>query len=225
MTVQLSPTLRAALQTQLETRRGVLAHGAAPVGWKIAASIPGVEEDAGLDGLVFGYLTTATLLPADGHFSAGTTLDLCAEVELAVRVSRHVAPDADPEAVAAAVDGVTVALEIVDVNHRGAMHEVVVGNVFHRGVAFGPTQRTPKPAPVTAWLKIDGQTLTTQTVEIDVARTVWTMTQLLAAVDQRLQAGAWIIGGSLIHHPIAPGHQLTAILGGGLGEVSLTIDP
>jgi hypothetical protein len=41
VTVRLSPAVEAALRAQLEVRRGVLAHGADAVGWKIAASIPG----------------------------------------------------------------------------------------------------------------------------------------------------------------------------------------
>jgi 2-keto-4-pentenoate hydratase len=120
VTVRLSPAVEAALRAQLEVRRGVLAHGADAVGWKIAASIPGVEEGAGAGGLVFGFLTTATLMPAGGRFSAGITVNLCGEVELGLMIGRDVAADADLETAAASVDAVGVALEIVDVYQAGA---------------------------------------------------------------------------------------------------------
>ena len=61
MDVRLSPDVDVALRAQLELRRGVLVQGAEAVGWNVAASIPGVG-DRGLDGLVFGYLTSATVV-------------------------------------------------------------------------------------------------------------------------------------------------------------------
>jgi hypothetical protein len=78
-------------------------------------------------------------------------------------------------------------LEIVDVYQAGAMHEVVASKVFHRAVAFGPTRRDANPKSVTARLKTDGQTVSTKTVEVDPARTVWTMARLVGAVDQQLR--------------------------------------
>lgn len=54
-------TLAAALRAQLRRRRAVLAGGAVPVGWKVAASIPRCVGDGGLDDLVFGYFFTLTV--------------------------------------------------------------------------------------------------------------------------------------------------------------------
>ena len=101
---------------------------------------------------------------------------------------------------------------------------MVTTNMFHRAVAFGPTRRDANPKSVTARLKTDGQTVCTKTVEVDPARTVWTMARLVGAVDQQLRAGEWILGGSLIHLPIAADHEVTAVLDG-FGEVSLKVDP
>jgi 2-keto-4-pentenoate hydratase len=49
------------------------------------------------------------------------------------------------------------------------------------------------------------------------------MARLLGTVDQRLRTGDWIIGGSIIHVPVAAGQQVTAMLDG-LDEVSLYVD-
>jgi hypothetical protein len=57
----------------------MLAAGARPLGWKIAASIPGVRPDDGVGGLIFGYLTSDIAMKAGGSFRPGTTVQLCAE--------------------------------------------------------------------------------------------------------------------------------------------------
>lgn len=224
MPVHLPSALDAALRAQLEVRRGALAGGAAAVGWKIAASIPGVDDDAGLEGLVFGYLSSATVLPTGGRFRPGPTVELCAEVELGVLLGREVPPGADLDTAAAAIAGLGVALEIVDVDDRESMHEVVASNVFHRAVAFGPAREGAVADSLTAQLSVDGQVASTQAVQVEPAQTVVCMAQLLGAVERRVQAGEWIIGGSLIHLPIETNHEVTASLSG-LDPVSLWIDP
>jgi 2-keto-4-pentenoate hydratase len=223
MAVRLSPALDAALRSQLDAWRRTLADGAGQVGWKVAASIPGIADDDGADGLVFGYLTSATVLSAGGRLTAGPTVGLAAEVELAILVSRDVTATGG-KGWYEAVGGLAVALEIVEVDHNASMHAAVTSNVFHRAVAFGPLRGDDASDSLTAQLKIDGQVVATQRVQVDPAQTVLTMAQLLAAVDQELQAGDLIIGGSLIHVPIEPNHEVTASLEG-LGEIALRIDP
>jgi 2-keto-4-pentenoate hydratase len=200
MAVRLSPALVAALRSQLEAWRRTLADGAARVGWKIAASIPGVADDDGANGLVFGYLTSATVLPAGGRLSTGASVELCAEVELGIVVG----PDVP------GIGGLAVALEIVDVDKGASMHDAVTSNVFHRAVAFGPLRGGDAPDSLTAQLKIDGRVVATQTVQVDPVKNMLIVAQLLDAVDQQLQAGDRMIGGSLIHLPIEPNHEVTA---------------
>jgi 2-keto-4-pentenoate hydratase len=98
----------------------MLAAGARLLGWKIAASIPGVRPDDGVGGLIFGYLTSDTAMNAGGSFRPDTTVQLCAEVELAVVIGRDVEPDTDLEMAVDAVIGLAVALEIVDVDETSA---------------------------------------------------------------------------------------------------------
>ena len=85
VSVSFSGPVSAAVRTQLAARAALVAAGARPLGWKIAASIPGVPADEGADGLIFGYLTSATMIPG-GHSLArshrgsvrhGTTIGGC----------------------------------------------------------------------------------------------------------------------------------------------------
>ena len=64
-----------------------------------------------VDESIFGFLTIDTTLTAGSQVDAGVTVDLCAEVLLAVGVGHGVIPDADFDMVAAAVAGIAVALE------------------------------------------------------------------------------------------------------------------
>jgi 2-keto-4-pentenoate hydratase len=100
----------------------------------------------------------------------------------------------------------------------------VESNVFHRAVAFGPLRGDDAPDSLTAQSKIDGQVVAAHKVQVDPAQKILTIAQLLAAVDQELQAGDLIISGSLINLPIEPNHEVTASLEE-LGEIALRIDP
>src|SRR5829696_2199783 len=116
MSLWLSPALNDALEAQLAARTRVLENGATSVGWKIAASIPGIDADEGAGGSIFGYLTSDTAQAEGGQVDVGVITDLCAEVELAVEVDHDLMPNPDFDTVAAAVGGIAVALEIVDLD-------------------------------------------------------------------------------------------------------------
>jgi hypothetical protein len=93
-------------------------------------------------------------------------------------------------------------------------------DVFHRAAAFGPIRPATGIRSAVARLEIDGQIRSVITAAVDPAHTVWAMVRLLGAVDHRLEAGDRIIGGSLIHLPIEPGHHIAGAIEG-LGMTSL----
>jgi 2-keto-4-pentenoate hydratase len=145
----------------------MLAAGARLLGWKIAASIPGVRPDDGVGGLIFGYLTSDTAMNAGGSFRPDTTVQLCAEVELAVVIGRDVEPDTDLEMAVDAVIGLAVALEIVDVDENISMDQAVAGNVFHRAVAIGSMSSPASWQSVTAVLLVDGTVRASEMVAVN----------------------------------------------------------
>jgi 2-keto-4-pentenoate hydratase len=183
--------------------------------------MPGIGPEEGAGGRVFGYLTSQTVLTDRSRMAAGSTVGLCAEVELTVEVGRDLPDGADTAA--GAVAGLAVALEIVDVDEHAAMHDIMEADAFHRAVTFRPLRPAGAPTSVSARLVVDGQTRATTTAQIDPARTVRDMGRLLGAAGHRLRAGDRIIGGSLIHLPIDPAHHIVAAIDG-LGETSLYVD-
>lgn len=216
----LPAALKAALEAQLQERSRALAAGATSVGWKVAESIPGVDSQNGAKGSIFGYLTTDTVRPADSHVDVAPYVDLCAEVELGIHLRKDVPAEADWQAAHSAVAGITVALEIVDVDAQAGMHAIVAQNVFHRAVAFGPAVLPVHQGPVLARLSNNGHVIAEQSAQIDPFGTVLDMARLLGAFGLGLCSGDRIIAGSLIHAPVEPGHRFTAAIQG-LEETSL----
>jgi 2-keto-4-pentenoate hydratase len=224
MTYRFSPAVAEALRAQLATRARVLGEGATSVGWKIAADMPGIGDDEGANGSVFGYLTTATAKATGSQARIESAVELCAEVELAIQLGADVAPDADSEAARTAVAELGVALEIVDVDEHADLHVMIESNVFHRFVAFGPSTPVARSriTPVRAQLSADGRTLATKTVAVDPTRTVWELAQLLGGFGEHLRAGDRIIAGSLIHLPAELETSFTAGIEG-LGSATLQL--
>jgi 2-keto-4-pentenoate hydratase len=220
--LRFSASVRGALERQLQVRRRRLLDGATAVGWKIAADMPGVTTSDGAGGRIFGYLTSETVTA--GSMTAGPTVDLCAEVELTVEIAHDVAADTSAGVAVEAIAGLAVALEIVDVDEQASASDTIVSNVFHRAVSFGPLQELTTLTSARTRLEIDGQATFESTVDVDPAYTVWAMARLLGGFGEQLHAGERVIGGSLIHRSIQPGHRVTAAITG-LGETSMHVAP
>jgi 2-oxo-3-hexenedioate decarboxylase len=206
------PRLVAATRAQLDRWRAARAAGAGRVGWKIALGIAEVEELVGTEPAL-GHLTTATLLgPGGAYRGARGDRALRAETELAVEVG----PDGG-------VAGLAVALELVDTGRPpDGLEAIVVGNVFHRAVAFGPTVPRARAEGAVARLRVGGEVREAATVSADPLRTVAAIARLLAAAGERLEPGERILAGSACHVPVAPGDAVVAEIDG-LGAVAATI--
>jgi hypothetical protein len=190
-----------ALRRQLE-RRPV---DARRVGWKVGR---GDRERIGGE-IVVGHLTDATMLEPGAVYEGGGD-DLRADSEVALKVG------ADGEIV-----GYGVAVELVDLAEPGDAEDVVAANVFHRAVAFGPTQALP-PHGAEGALLVDGERRASAEVQEDFAATVAAVACLLAGVDERLEPGDRIITGSVVQVPVAPGERVAAEIGG-VGSVEVSV--
>jgi hypothetical protein len=194
--VSVDPRLVAAVKEQLARRP----RGATRVGWKVGA---GKHERIG-DGLVVGNLTSATLLsPGATYFSGGAELHVDAEV--AVEVGR----------------GYAAALEIVDLSGGDDAEEIVAANVFHRAVAFAPTQPA-LPDEIEASVAVNGNLERTRHAEFAPDERVREIADILAAAGERLEDGDRVITGSIVQVWVRAGDDVVADLGG-LGTVKLSI--
>jgi 2-keto-4-pentenoate hydratase len=181
----------------LAGRRDVLAAGARHRGWKIGRDLPDV------DGIAFGYLTSATELENGAHYGPWTST-LRGEVELAIVVGT----------------GFAVALELVDVARTPG--GAIVANSFHRAVAYGPSVEDPSIGA--ASLTIDDRRYVADADVYEPDAVLRSLSSLLAAVGEQLHPGDRVLCGSVVHEPVPPGARLTAEIAG-LGEVSVRLHP
>ena len=199
------------LHEQLASWRAELQGGARRVGWKIGLNVPAVQQAAGIEHSVIGYLTTATLIEAGGSFSTSGSTRLVAEPEVAVEVGED-----------GAIAGYAAALELADID-RGFddVQAILAGNVFHRAVVLGPAVSTLPE--FSARLLVNGEERASAEAPRDVSAEVALVARLLEDAGERLQPGDRVITGSITPpQPVERGDEVTAELGS-LGTLNLTL--
>jgi len=131
------PRVARGMERQLEQRRRILDTGARPIGWKLGVGTPAAMEQHGTSAPLVGFLTDRGLREPGSEIGIGTWGKPTAEPEVAVHIASDVPAGGDRDAVAAAIGGLGVAIELVDVG-GGELEEILAGNLFHRHVLLGP---------------------------------------------------------------------------------------
>jgi 2-keto-4-pentenoate hydratase len=176
----------------LVRRREILAQGAEPLGWKVGFNLPEFQRKLGIDAPLAGFLTTDTLLESGAEWSLGDQGEVVVESEVAVEIGD------DGRSIAA----VLPALELADPPDLDQdVDTILAGNIFHRGVAFGPRAETR--APGGARILVGGEVQH----QVDEAgarleEMVEAVARRLAEADEELRPGDRIITGVL-----APPHK------------------
>lgn len=210
------------LAAQLERRRELLAGGAAPVGWKIGFNLPEVQARLGIDGPVVGFLTTDALLAAGEPCALGGA-GVIAESEVAIHLGADVPPGAGRAEAAAAIAGLSPAIELTDPPiGLDDLAGVLAANVFHRAVLVG------RPVPqelggVRARTLLNGEEqgcVDALAATGDPAGVVLHVAGLLDAAGERLRAGERIIAGAMQLAMPKPGDVLELDFGP-LGRLGL----
>jgi 2-keto-4-pentenoate hydratase len=201
----------------LVRRREILAQGAEPLGWKVGFNLPEFQEKLGIDAPLAGFLTTNSLLENGVEWSLGNQGEVVVESEVAVELG------ADARSIVALLP----ALELADPPDLSLdVDTILAGNIFHRGVAFGPRVETTAPGA--------GRILVNREVqhEIEAERAgasleamVEAVAARLEAADERLRPGDRIITGILAPpHKPAPGDTVRLELEA-VGAVELRFAP
>jgi 2-keto-4-pentenoate hydratase len=129
----------------LVRRRELLAQGAEAIGWKVGFNVSAAQQKLGIDRPLAGFLTTDGLLE-DG---AEVSLDdgpLVVESEVAVELGDD----------ARTIVALLPALEVADPPDLDQdVETILAGNIFHRGVAFGP--RVAASAPGAGRILVNGE--------------------------------------------------------------------
>ena len=181
----------------LVRRRELLAQGAEPIGWKIGFNVPTMQEQLGLDRPLAGFLTNNGLLE-DGAEVSLAGGPLVVESEVAVELGD------DARTIAALLP----ALEVADPpDLEQDLETILAGNIFHRGVVFGP--RVETEAPGAARILVNGEeqhAIPAERTRAHLAEMVDAVGERLAAAGEQLHAGERIITGVLAPpHTAEPG--------------------
>jgi 2-keto-4-pentenoate hydratase len=202
----------------------------APAGWKLGVGTAAAMEAAGTTGPLLGYLTAATRLDDGASVGIEGWTNPVIEPEIAIFVGADLEPGAGRDEAAAAISGLGTAFEVVDIDRPlSEVEELLAGDIFHRAYLLGA------PVAARAGGLTDGLDLSVVKNGEEVARTdapeaaVGNLVDLtlhtvsyLAAVGRRLEAGQFIISGSVVPPiPLAPGDSLHYSDGAELGRLQL----
>jgi len=194
------------MQAQLELRRKRLAGGDKLIGWKVGFAAPAMLDLMQITGPLVGFLTQSARVQPGGSVSFAGWAKPVVEPEIAVHIGRDVAAGADRATAEAAIAGISPAIEIVDVHEPPQDPERILSHdIYQRHVVLGGS------GPARAGSASDGLTCRVIRRGAEFARTsdpqastgdwigiVAHVANMLAAFGDRLQAGQFIITGSVV---------------------------
>jgi 2-keto-4-pentenoate hydratase len=229
------PRVRRGMERQLDLRRRLLHDGARPIGWKLGLGTAAAMEQHGTTAPLVGFLTDRGLREPGSEIEIGTWAKPTAEPEIAVHVAADIPADADRAAVEAAIGGVGVAIELVDLG-GGEIEEILAGDIFHRHVVLGPAAPFGGAASDETATAVslddlrgeihhggDGRAVDDPLALVgDPVAAVAHLASHLAAFGETVRAGDVLITGSIVPAlSLAPGDRLRYRLDP-LGELTLT---
>jgi len=200
------------MRAQLERRRALLDEGARPLGWKVGFNLPAAQEQLEIDRPLAGFLTSAGLLENGAEVPIGR--GAIVEPEVAVEVG------ADARSIAALLPALEIA-HPPDLSQE--VEEILAGNIFHRGVAFGP--RVETEAPGAARVLVNGEerrALGADATRAHLPEMVEVIAERLAEAGEELRAGERIITGVLAPPPAAQTGDTVRLELEALGAVELS---
>jgi 2-keto-4-pentenoate hydratase len=224
------PRVARGMRAQLELRRQRLAGGDKALGWKVGFGAPAMLKQLEISGPLVGFLTQNARVQSGASVSLAGWAKPVAEPEIAVHIGRDVPAGTDRDTAAAAISGISPAIELVDVHTPPQDPERILGeNIYQRHVVLGGT------GPARAGASSDGLTCRIMRHGKEFARTTdpqantgqWVeivrhVADVLAAFGGRLSAGEIIITGSVVA-PLAlePGEAGIAFEVEPLGNVAV----
>jgi 2-keto-4-pentenoate hydratase len=195
------PRVRRGMERQLAARRQALDAGAQPIGWKLGLGTAAAMAQHGTSAPVVGYLTDRGLRPSGGAVAIGDWAKPAAEPEIAVHVERDVPADGDRDAVAAAIAGLGVALELVDLGGGGQLEDILADDIFHRHVVLGPPSSDVAAEELRGAIVLGGEPQYVGEPLALVGDPVAALAHLashLAAFGETVRAGEVLITGSIV---------------------------
>jgi 2-keto-4-pentenoate hydratase len=194
------PRVRRGMERQLATRERMVADGAHPIGWKLGLGTAAAMEQYGTTAAVVGHLTDRGVRESGGDVAIGDWGKPAAEPEIAVHVARDVPPDGGRDAVAAAIGGLGVAIELVDLG-GGELEDILADDIFHRHVVLGPPSSGVSPDELRGAIVLGDEGSYVADPLALVGDPVAALAHLathLAAFGETVRAGEVLITGSIV---------------------------
>ena len=124
---------------QLTQRAQRLEDGEASLGWKLGMGVPAAMKKLGTDAPLVGYLLAGARVDDGGTVSLDGWGNAKLEPEIAVHMGADLAPGASREDAEAAIAGLGVAIELVDLDPDADDPEAILAaDIFQRHVLLGP---------------------------------------------------------------------------------------
>ncbi|MEC9346838.1 MAG: fumarylacetoacetate hydrolase family protein [Pseudomonadota bacterium] len=229
-------SLAAAYKVQQALVRRFRLRGLQPLGHKIALSARKMQELVNIDRPVGGAIIADRLLTSPARVKSRLYGRLGVECEVAVRLSRDLAPSDEPYTEAeiiAAVDCVSAAFEIVDDRHADyhglSAFDLVADNAWNAGIVIGePVQLEDwgSLSTATASLVVDGEKVG-EGVGSDAMghpfNGLLTLANELTAHGITLKQGEWVLTGAVIRTQFPDVGSELVYSHDVLGEVRATI--
>jgi 2-keto-4-pentenoate hydratase len=212
------PRIERGLIAQLTARRKQLEAGDRPLGWKLGMGVPAAMSKLGIDAPLTGYLLES------GRLESGDTVDLSdwsnpkLEPEIAVHLGADVPEGASHDETAAAIAGLSVAIELVDLDPDADDPEAILAaNIFQRHVLLGPLCEGASFEAIRARVTRGGED---EAATDDATESTGDPVDLVAHVanvvehgGEHLRAGNVVICGSVVPAlAVAPGDEVEVAL-------------
>ena len=196
---------------QLTERRRRIEAGEAPLGWKLGMGVPAAMAKLGTDVPLVGYLLEPARVEDGGTVSLEGWSNAKLEPEIAVHLAADLAPGASRENAGAAIAGLGVAIELVDLDPDADDPEAILAaDIFQRHVLLGPVVEGATASGTSARVLKNGDEAarTGDATEAtgDPLDLVLHVAAVIGAAGERLRAGEVVICGSVVPAlDIAPG--------------------
>lgn len=198
--------LASGLAGQLELRSGLISQGHRAIGWKAGFGAPLWRERFRIDGPLVGFMTDATLVDDGAEIDISEFARPVAEPELAAYLGSDLPPGSGREETRAAISAIGPAIELADIDPPpDDVHEILVGNIFHRGVVLGrsdPSRAGADLVGLEARVRLDrreqARTNRLEDLTGGVIEVVSHLSGLLADHGEMMRAGDVVICGSVV---------------------------
>jgi 2-keto-4-pentenoate hydratase len=205
------PRIERGMLAQLTERRRRIEAGEASLGWKLGMGVPAAMAKIGTDAPLVGYLLAPALVADGGTVPLDGWGNAKLEPEIAVHLGTDLAAGASRSEAEAAIAGLGVAIELVDIDpDAGDPESILAADIFQRHVLLGPLFVGASASGVSARALQNGEeaasTGDATGATGDPVDLVLHVVNVIGAAGETLRAGEVVICGSVVPAlDVAPG--------------------